>query len=808
MIPVNLRDRLWSVPVWGRPRRTRRQAIRQSGKRLWPVSQIDRRYPLTTKSALFIVLSVFPFLAVEGFAQTVVLNGVVRDSSGAVVVGAAIHAQSGTWQASAKSDASGGFSFANVPAGMGTLDVVAQGFVAVHRTWSSHGNAAVTLELVLEVSPVTQQVMVSATRAEVRLADTPGSAVLLSSEDVTSTPALRIDDMLRQVPGFSLFRRSSSRTANASAQGVSLRGLGGSASSRALVLADGISLVDPFGAWVYWDRIPRVAISSVEVVRGGASNLYGSSALGGVVQLITKQPEAPAFALDGSFGNERTPDLSGWTGSRIGQWDYSLATELFHTDGFILVPGSVRGSVDTPANSEDASVYALVGHELGASGRVFLRGNFYTESRNNGTRLQVNDTRIGEGAAGVDKQFGANDSLNVRLYGDVTAYNQTFSAVAPDRNSETLTDVQHVPEQVVSGGAQWTHVLGNSQTLIGGGDLNEVIGASNEQLLTGPNQARNGGGRQRTLGFFGEDIFHRARWTVIAAARVDDWKNFRGLLTTIPVKGPAVATVYPDRTDVALSPRLSVLRAISEHVSVTGSVYRAFRAPTLNELYRTFRVGNVLTLNNAGLNAERLTGAEAGVNVTSWGGRLSTRGTFFWSDIVDPVANVTLTTTATLITRQKENLGRTRSRGVELDGTVKVSGDVQISAGYAYTAATVVNYPGNPGGVDLVGLDVAQVPRNVFTWEARYWNPSRVLVSLTGRFVGRQFDDDQNQFPLDRFYTMDAQVGRAVTRNVEIYGAVENLTNQRYQVAKTPVVNLGPPILFRVGVRLNYPAKR
>jgi outer membrane receptor protein involved in Fe transport len=749
-----------------------------------------------------------PSFSVPSAEQSLPVSGVVRDSSGAVVIGATIHAQSGTWEASAKSDASGRFSFANVPTGSGKLEVAADGFVAAHRTWSSDGSAPVMMEIVLEVSPVTQQVMVSAARAEVRLADTPGSAVLLSPVDVTATPALRIDDMLRQVPGFSLFRRSGSRTANATAQGVSLRGLGGSASSRALVLADGISLVDPFGAWVYWDRIPRAAISSVEVVRGGASNLYGSSALGGVVQVITKQPEAPAFALDGSYGNERTPELSAWTGSRIGLWDYSLATEMFHTDGFILVPGSVQGSVDTPANSEDATVYARVGHELGANGRTFLRGNFYTESRNNGTRLQVNDTRIGESAAGVDKQFGSSDSLSVRLYGDVTAYNQTFSSIATDRNSETLTDLQHVPEQVVGGGAQWTHVLGKSQTLIGGGDLNEVIGASNEHLLTGLNKARDGGGRQRTLGFFGEDIFHRAKWTVIVGARVDDWKNFRGILTTVPVSGLPVVTLYPDRTDVALSPRLSVLRTVSEHVSVTGSVYRAFRAPTLNELYRTFRVGSVLTLNNAGLNAERLTGAEAGVNVTSWGGRLSTRSTFFWSDIVNPVANVTLTTTPTLITRQKENLGRTRSRGVELDGTVKVSGGVQISAGYAYTAAIVVSYPGEPGGVDLTGLNVAQVPRNVFTWEARYWNPSRVLVSVTGRFVSRQFDDDQNQFPLNRFYTMDAQVGRAVTRNVEVYGAVENLTNQRYQVAKTPVVNLGPPVLFRVGVRLNYPARR
>jgi outer membrane receptor protein involved in Fe transport len=743
-------------------------------------------------------------LVLPCLAQTVVLKGVVHDASGAVIVGATVHAKIASWDAFAKTNGDGAFAFFQVPGGSGTIDVAATGFEANQSEWHSDGKSEVVLDLTMKPTSVTQRVVVSAARTEVRLSDVPGSAVLLSTGDVTATPALRIDDALRQVPGFSLFRRSGSRTANASAQGVSLRGLGGSASSRALVLADGIPLLDPFGAWVYWDRIPRVAISNVEVFRGGVSNLYGSSALGGVVEINTRQPDAPTFALEGSYGNERTPQLSIWTGSRFGRWDYSVTTEMFRTDGFILVPDSVRGSADTPANSEDATVYARLGHQLGENGRVFLRGNFYVESRNNGTHLQVNDTHIGEGAAGIDKQFG-NGTLSARLYGDVETYHQTFSAVAPDRNSETLTDIQHVPEQVVGGGAQWTQVIGKSHTLIGGVDLNEVIGASHEQLLTGPNQARNGGGRQRTLGVFGEDVFHHAKWIVILGARVDDWKNFNGTLTTVPLTGPPVATIYPNRTDVALSPRLSLLRSINQHVSANASVYRAFRAPTLNELYRTFRVGNALTLNNAALTAERLTGAEAGINITGWGGRLNTRGTFFWSDIVDPVANVTLSTTPTLITRQKENLGRTRSRGVELDGTLRVTSDVQVSAGYSYTAATVVSYPGNPGGVDLVGLDVAQVPRNVFTWEARYWNPSRLLFSVIGRFVGQQYDDDQNQFPLDRFYTMDVQVGRAITRNIELFGAIENVTNQRYQVAKTPVVNLGPPILFRAGVRLNFP---
>ena len=78
---------------------------------------------------------------------------------------------------------------------------------------------------------------------------------------------------------------------------------------------------------------------------------------------------------------------------------------MFRTDGFILVPSSQRGAVDTPANSENATVDLNIGHRLGANGRIFGRGNFFTESRHNGTQIQTNDTRLGEGALGLDKPF-------------------------------------------------------------------------------------------------------------------------------------------------------------------------------------------------------------------------------------------------------------------------------------------------------------------------------------------------------------------------------------------------------------------
>jgi len=750
-------------------------------------------------------------------AQTTQVGGTVRDSSGAVIAGASVVIRSGSYQSSVKTDAGGRFLFASVPSATGTIEVTGEGFSSVRQSWVAGTADTVSLQIALSPVPAQEQVIVSAARTEVRLSETPGSTVLLSAADVAATPALRVDDVLRQVPGFSLFRRSDSRTANTSNQGVSLRGLGGTAASRALVLEDGLPLVDAFGGWVYWDRVPRASLANVEVFRGGASNLYGSDALGGVVQFITRQPEQPAFTLETSYGNERTPDLSFWTGTRVGKWDVSLASEMFRTDGFVVVPTSQRGSVDTRANSEDATVDLNIGHQLGEKGRVFARGSFYTEFRNNGTPIQTNDTRLGEGALGLDKQFGGNDSFIFRAYSLVQGYDQRFSSVAADRNSEALTNLQHVPEQVGGGAAQWTHTLGKHQTLIGGMDLIEVMGASDEQLFSSGTHTRNNasGGRQRILGLFGEDLVRFNQWTIILGGRWDDWNNFNASSICTPVAGtcPSPSVLYPARSEAAFSPRLSVLRSLNRHISLTGSIYRAFRAPTLNELYRTFRVANVLTLNNPYLNAERLTGAEAGVNITAIDRKLDFRGTFFWSDIVDPVENVTTNPTSSPVMRQKENLGRIRSRGVELDGVVHVSHEIQISAGYEFTGATVVNYSVPQGAVSLLGRNVAQVPRNVFTWEARYWNPSRIMFSVQGRFVGNQFDDDQNLYALGRFYTMDLQIGRNLTRNLEVFAAAENILDQRFKVANPPVANgslfnIGPPILYRIGLRLNFPAEK
>jgi outer membrane receptor protein involved in Fe transport len=734
------------------------------------------------------------------------VTGSVQDQTGAVVSGANVFLKSEHSSLTVTSASNGEFSFA-ISDTTGTIRVTAEGFAPVEQKWSANSNVA-TLNLVLKLLSAGERITVSATRSSLKLSEVPGSIVQLSSDDVQANPALTTDDLLRQVPGFSLFRRSSSRVANPTTQGVSLRGLGASGPSRALVLEDGIPLVDPFGGWVYWDRISRSSLAGAEVFRGGSSSLYGSDALGGVVQFLSKVPEAPSVSLDVSYGSENTPDASLWAGATVSRWDFETSADMSRTDGYILLPPSQRGSVDAPANSEHATIGASAGYKLSDRGRIFLNGGYFAESRHNGTVAQRNSTATGFGALGLDTPIGSHDQISARVFGQAQGYDQTFSSVRSTtvpRDTEVLTDFQHVPSQQLGGTLQWNHEL-RSHTLIAGLDTQETMGASDEQLLLAP-RLSIAGGRQRSTGIFGQDVFRIAKkWTVIAGARWDNWNNFSGstVLSPPPVGTPAVLT-YPDRSENSFSPRLALLRALSSNLSWSVSGYRAFRAPTLNELYRSFQQGTVLTQSNPFLHAEKLTGAETGIRAVGFDSKLESRATFFWADIVDPVTNVTISSGATTI-RQRQNLGRTRSLGIELDGIIHLTSSMQVSGGYQFVHAYVVDSP------TLSGKNVPEVPRHRFTWEARYWNPRRIMLSVLGRYSGAQYDDDLNTLLLPRYYVMDLFAGRLLGNGFTVYLAVENILNQRYPFTLTPpappLTSLAPPIVARAGIRYDFPARK
>lgn len=453
--------------------------------------------------------------------------------------------------------------------------------------------------------------------------------------------------------------------------------------------------------------------------------------------------------------------------------------------------------MDTPAGTGDLTGSLTLSRTLHNNGNAFLRLSSFSESRRNGTPIQLNDTRI----SSIDLGFDWSDAVSVRLYGSKEIFNQNFSAVAGDRRSESLTNRQRNPSQQAGFAFQWRKTIGNHQTISAGAEGRDVRGHSAETTF---NNSRitafvDAGGRQDSFGFFASDSVQFRSWFFNVGARIDRWKNSRGFSDRIPVTGAPSLNDFPDRSETVFSPRISIMKRFDHGVSLSASGFRAFRAPTLNELYRNFRVGNVVTNANAALKAEALTGGDAGIGVDRLGSRLFVRGNFFWSEIDDSVANVTLSTTPALITRQRQNLRTIRARGIEVSAVTRFEKHWEISSEYLLTDSTVLRFPANRSPE---GLLVPQVPQHQFNFQVSYTN-SAWLVGTQGRLVSKQFDDDQNTLPLDGFFTLDAEVSRRVSERVRLFAAFQNLTGSRYEISSTPVFTVGPPVLVRLGARVS-----
>jgi iron complex outermembrane receptor protein len=731
------------------------------------------------------------------------ISGRVTDKRGdavnaARVVAVADNQTSGETSA----DGAGQFTLA-LPPGDYELRVSADGFSVFSRRVSLN-SAQATVNVTLEPAAVAETVTVTPARAELRLSSAPASVSVFDAKDVSNAAAQTFDDLLRQAPGFSIFRRSSSIVANPTTQGVSLRGAGASGASRTLVMSDGLPLNDAFGGWVYWDRVPRAAVDRIELVRGGSSDLYGSDALSGVINVISRPPTQRVINAEAAYGNRDTADTTFFASDKWNSFSASVAGEAFRTDGYFLIAPEIRGTADDLAASKHRALTLRLQNDWNATNSVFLRGSLFDEDRRNGTQAQTNDTASESLVAGGRFRTAEASDWNLTLFANQQRYHQTFSAVAANRNSEALNRLQFVPSRDVGVSFNWSRVSFEKHLLVAGVDVRGVRGVSDETAIVGGRATTfsSSGGRQRRAGFFVQDLFSISpRWQLSVNARYDNWRDSSAATVSRNLTTGAITPrFFPARSLDAFSPRLALIFRPTERFSLRASAYRAFRAPTLNELYRGFRVGDTLTNANASLVAERLTGGETGMTWTP-NSRMNARVTGYWTEIINPISNFTLSVTPALITRERRNLGRTRSRGVETEADFNVSTFWRISAGYLFADAIVRRAPQD---VTLEGLWIPQVPRHQFTLQTVYSNPRYLTAAMQFRASGKQFDDDQNRLPLGGFAVFDVTVARPLARYVEAFIAVQNIFDKRYAVGRTPLETLGMPQMLRGGVRFRF----
>ena len=756
---------------------------------------------LTVGFWLILLLSAVP---TDGRSQTP-LSGQIFDRSGEAIAGARITVtDESNHPVEAISDGDGRFTIMVGGTGTLRLEVVARGFSKrVEMVRRDSVAVATPLRIELEPGLLADAVTVTPTRTEIRLIDAPSSVSALTRVEVVNSAAQTMDDLLRQVPGFSIFRRTSSIVANPTTQGVSLRGAGATGASRTLVLQDGIPLNDAFGGWVYWDRVPRQVVEQIEVVRGGGSDLYGSDALSGVINVISRRPVAPAIDIEGSLGNRRTRDFNFFAGRQWRRLQATISGEAFRTDGYYLIAPDRRGAADALAGSEHRVISTRLSYQQSDNTSLWIRGALFDEDRRNGTRQQYNDTATESLAIGGRTRTADGSDWNLSVFANQQRFHQSFTSVAAGRATEALTRLQFVPSRDAGFSLNWARTSFRRHTLVAGADLRGVRGTSDETIYTAGRASRfdSAGGRQRRAGLFAQDIISiSTKWQLAASARIDQWRDSSAAAVQRALStGVMTPRFFEPRSATAFSPRLSLLYRPTEGLTLRAATYRAFRAPTLNELYREFRVGDTLTRANEKLTAERLTGGEVGA---AWNlaGRTHLRLTGYWTETRDPIVNFTESITTSLITRQRRNLGRTRSSGLEAESEFRLTENWRLTAGYLFADATVRLAPQDP---TLVGLLIPQVPRHQFTLQTTYSNPRYLTAAFQFRASGSQFDDDRNLFSLARFSVFDVNASRRLGRFVEIFVAVQNLFDQRYAVARTPIETLGMPRMVRGGLRFN-----
>jgi len=619
----------------------------------------------------------------------------------------------------------------------------------------------------------------------------------LERDVIIASPSGRIEDVLRGVAGFQQFRRSDSRSSNPSAQGVTLRALGGNATSRALVLLDGVPIADPFFGFIPLSAIAPETLGTVRVTRGGGSGPFGAGALAGTIELESAAPGESAPLLASAAINSRAEsELSGVLTQRLGRgfavasgrWDRGQG--FFTTPDDQRVPATARAGFDSwnaalravaPLTS-DVELQARVAAFRDARTLRFEGADSTSEGQEASLRI------VGRGAW----QFDALAYVQARDFTNVVISSTRFTPALDQRAT---------PSTGVGGKFELRPPLAEGHDIRIGADYRRADGELQEDAISAftglVTERRRAGGATANLGLFVEDDWQIGPLLVNGGLRADRTSITGGFFRAVDAAGvPVNAISAPDRSDWAVSWRAGALFYATRRLDIRAAAYTGLRLPTLNELYRPFVVFPVVTEANAALENERLEGFEVGLD---WQpiNQIVLSLTAFDNEVENAIANVTIAPNL----RRRENLPAITARGIEASLAAKF-GAVSIDGSLAWTDAEV---RGEGASIDLDGNRPAQTPE--FAASVTFgWQPApgwRVAGTL--RHVAAQFEDDREADRLAPATTLDAFLTAPLAGALSMVVRAENLTDETIITRNQGgSIDLGAPRTVWLGLRYGF----
>ena len=633
------------------------------------------------------------------------------------------------------------------------------------------------------------------------LPDTPGmpaySTVTIETEAIRSAASGLLEDVLENVAGFQQFRRSDSRSANPSAQGATLRALGGNATSRALVLLDGVPLSDPFFGYIPFNAVDPLTLSHIDVTRGGGAGPFGAGALAGTIRLNSADPtRLPPFAASAFINDRAETEATAMLAPRIGQGHAVVAGRYTRGRGFFTAPLSDRVPASARARFDSWTASARLVQPLGEATEIQLRAVAWQDDRT----LRF---------AGADNTIEGQDvSLRVTRRGewqlDALAYGQwrnfRNTVISSTRFTRVL-DQKDTPASGIGGRLEVRPPVGDGHTLRMGADYRRSEGELAEDSFSAFSGAlrenRFAGGTITDLGLYAEHDWQTGDLTLTGGLRADRYTITDGFFRALAADGTGIADDrFADRADWTVIWRAGAVWQADDMLGLRAAAYRGFRLPTLNELYRPFVVFPVVTQANAALKPETLRGFELGADYTPVDAlRLS--ATLFDNRIDGAIANVTLQPNL----RQRRNLDAIEARGLELDAAWD-GGAFDLLASLALTDAAI---EGSGSAGVLEGNRPAQPPILSASVTARYALVDTVSVAATLRHTGQQFEDDLGRDVLPAATTLDLFAQTAILHRLSAVIRVENLLDTAIVTrSQGGSIDLGAPRTVWFGLRWGF----
>jgi len=654
------------------------------------------------------------------------------------------------------------------------------------------GIAALAEEPKRDDAKLDETIVVTATRSERAVSELPVSTTVLRQEDIKASPVSSVDDLLRTVPGVHMTLISSTG-ATPNIQRVSMHGLGG---TRALVLLDGIPLHDPYSGTVQWQKVPLNSLRQIEVVRGGNASLFGNFALGGTINLLTRRVEESGVGLDAAYGTSSTLRSTLSVDQIVtGKLKIRLTQSDSDSDGYYRVPNP--GPIDIRTPTDHATTTGRADYDWSDRTRLFLRGSMAKIDVSQGTPITSSNRDIFDAAAGLQQGVGTSGLLVTNVFYQRQSERTIASSILGARTSEVLSQDATIPSRVAGASVEWsTQRPGSIAFLSVGMDLQQVE-AEEDRLA----YARSGaitqrvliGGRQRFAAVFAQASWRpQPRLEVLAGARLDHFKNENG---SEAIAGGTV-TRYPSATSTQLDPRISVRYALGARSAVRGSVYRAFSAPTLRDLYRTNQTGTTLILGNPDLEPETLIGAEAGVE---WANANMHVELNVYRSEIDGLASRAQAVGQPPNVFRNVNLGKSRSQGIETIFDARLNRKWSLTASYTYADSRVIEDP-NPA---LVGNLIPEVAPHSGALGIRFRGDAGTSVDVRGRILSRSYGEAENLSPAPAHRVVDVSMSQPVRSWLDIYAVLENIFDEHYYFVLTPTAfRTAQPRSVSAGMRI------